>query len=95
MDLNLGWSYIEGHYQAPPLRSIPTSYAVGSLAPSNWYQLKVTAINDAGSASTIYTYATKTLDGGETILLNINILYLLLFLYFINFIVIFSLSLSV
>ncbi|KAF9423658.1 hypothetical protein HW555_000984 [Spodoptera exigua] len=65
MDLNLGWSYIEGHYQAPPLRSIPTSYAVGSLAPAHWYQLRVTAINDAGSASTVYTYATKTLDGEE------------------------------
>lgn len=65
MDLNLGWSYIEGHYQAPPLRSIPTSYAVGSLAPANWYQLRVTATNDAGVASTVYTYATKTLDGGK------------------------------
>ncbi|CAH0598254.1 unnamed protein product [Chrysodeixis includens] len=65
MDLNLGWSYIEGHYQAPPLRSIPTSYAVGSLAPANWYQLRVTAINDAGAASTVYTYATKTLEGEE------------------------------
>lgn len=65
MDLNIGWNYMEGHYQAPPLRSIPTSYAVGSLAPANWYQLRVTAINDAGSASTIYTYATKTVDGDE------------------------------
>ncbi|KAL0810846.1 hypothetical protein ABMA28_010156 [Loxostege sticticalis] len=50
---------------APPLRSIPTSYAVGSLSPANWYQLRVTATNDAGTASTIYTYATKTLDGEE------------------------------
>ncbi|XP_052751034.1 cell adhesion molecule Dscam2-like [Galleria mellonella] len=65
MDLNLGWSYMEGHYQAPPLRSIPTSYAVGSLSPANWYQLRVTATNDAGTASTVYTYATKTLDGEE------------------------------
>ncbi|CAG9792423.1 unnamed protein product [Diatraea saccharalis] len=65
MDLNLGWSYIEGHYQAPPLRSLPTSYAVGLLAPASWYQLRVTATNDAGVASTVYTYATKTLDGGE------------------------------
>ncbi|KAJ0171775.1 hypothetical protein K1T71_012538 [Dendrolimus kikuchii] len=65
MDMSLGWSYMEGHYQAPPLRSIPTSYAVGALSPANWYQLKVTAVNDAGSASTVYTYATKTLDGDE------------------------------
>ncbi|XP_053620257.1 cell adhesion molecule Dscam2-like [Plodia interpunctella] len=65
MDLNLGWSYMETHYQAPPLRSIPTSYAVGTLAPANWYQLRVTATNDAGVASTVYTYATKNVDGGE------------------------------
>ncbi|KAL4716781.1 hypothetical protein ACJJTC_001937, partial [Scirpophaga incertulas] len=63
MDLNLGWSYMEGHYQAPPLRSVPTSYAVGSLTPANWYQLRVSATNDAGTASTVYTYATKTLNG--------------------------------
>ncbi|RVE45570.1 hypothetical protein evm_009767 [Chilo suppressalis] len=65
MDLNLGWSYVEGHYQAPPLRSIPSSYAVGLLAPASWYQLRVTATNDAGVASTVYTYATKTMDGEE------------------------------
>ncbi|XP_069355556.1 cell adhesion molecule Dscam2-like isoform X2 [Maniola hyperantus] len=65
MDLSLGWGYIDSHYQAPPLRSIPASYAVGSLAPGSWYQLRVTASNDAGTASTVYTYATKTLDGEE------------------------------
>ncbi|CAG4944890.1 unnamed protein product, partial [Parnassius apollo] len=63
MELNLGWGFIDGHYHAPPLRSIPASYAVGSLDPGNWYQLRVTAVNDAGTASTIYTYATKTIDG--------------------------------
>ncbi|XP_026316076.1 Down syndrome cell adhesion molecule-like protein Dscam2 [Hyposmocoma kahamanoa] len=65
LDLNLGWSYIEGHYQSPSLRSMPTSYAVGSLSPANWYQLRVTAVNDAGTASNVYTYATKTADGEE------------------------------
>ncbi|KAG7296730.1 hypothetical protein JYU34_020631, partial [Plutella xylostella] len=64
-DIGHSWTYIEGHYQAPQLRSVPTSYAVGSLSPANWYQLRVTAMNDAGTASTIYTYATKTLDGEE------------------------------
>ncbi|XP_049880957.1 Down syndrome cell adhesion molecule-like protein Dscam2 [Pectinophora gossypiella] len=64
LDLNLGWNYMES-YQAPPLRSNPTSYAVGSLSPGSWYQLRVTAINDAGTASTIYTYSTKTIDGEE------------------------------
>ncbi|KPJ15639.1 Down syndrome cell adhesion molecule-like protein CG42256, partial [Papilio machaon] len=65
MELNLGWGFIDNHYQSPPLRSLPASYAVGSLAPGNWYELKVTAVNDAGTASTIYTYATKTIDGEE------------------------------
>ncbi|XP_072946395.1 cell adhesion molecule Dscam2-like [Epargyreus clarus] len=65
MDLNLGWGYIDTHYQAPQLRSIPASYAVGSLSPANWYELRVTAMNDAGTASTVYTYATKTTDGEE------------------------------
>ncbi|CAH2058075.1 unnamed protein product, partial [Iphiclides podalirius] len=78
MELNLGWGFIDGHYQAPPLRSIPASYAVGSLAPGNWYQLRVSAVNDAGTASTVYTYATKTLDGEEigppSELLDLNML---------------------
>ncbi|XP_028035363.1 Down syndrome cell adhesion molecule-like protein Dscam2 [Bombyx mandarina] len=65
IDMNLEWSYMEGHYQAPQLRSIPSSYAVGSLVPASWYELRVTAINDAGAASAVYTYATKTLDGEE------------------------------
>ncbi|GBP46201.1 hypothetical protein EVAR_82199_1 [Eumeta japonica] len=63
--MGLGWSYMEGVYQAPPLRSMPASFAVGALAPARWYELRVTAANDAGAASTVYTYATKTSDGGE------------------------------
>ncbi|KAJ2944823.1 hypothetical protein O0L34_g1715 [Tuta absoluta] len=78
LDLNLGWTYLETRYQAPPLRSMPSSYAVGSLAPAHWYQLRVTATNDAGTASTVYTYATKTLDGEEigppSELLDLNML---------------------
>ncbi|KAI8423609.1 hypothetical protein MSG28_012677 [Choristoneura fumiferana] len=65
IDLNLGWSFYEGLYQAPPLRAMPTSYAVGSLTPAHWYQLRVTATNDAGVAATIYTYPTKTIEGEE------------------------------
>lgn len=63
--MNLGWSFYEGLYQAPPLRAMPTSFAVGSLTPAHWYQLRVTATNDAGVAATIYTYATKTIEGGK------------------------------
>ncbi|KOB71799.1 Uncharacterized protein OBRU01_11925, partial [Operophtera brumata] len=70
MDIHLGWSYIEGHYQAPPLRSIPTSYAVGGLAPSSWYQLRVTATNDAGTANTIYTLLVACLMAFVCILLK-------------------------
>ena len=64
MDMNLGWGYIDSplSYQAPPRAQ---SYAVGALLPARWYQLRVTASNDAGAASAVYTYATKTLDGGE------------------------------
>ncbi|CAH0714939.1 unnamed protein product, partial [Brenthis ino] len=65
MDMNLGWGYIDAHYRAPPLRSAPASYAVGALLPGSWYQVRVTAANDAGTASTVYTYATKTMDGEE------------------------------
>ncbi|XP_038218220.1 Down syndrome cell adhesion molecule-like protein Dscam2 [Zerene cesonia] len=59
VDMNLHWGY---DYS---LRSAPANYAVGSLAPATWYQLRVTATNDAGFATTLYTYATKGLDGEE------------------------------
>ncbi|XP_041972125.1 Down syndrome cell adhesion molecule-like protein Dscam2 [Aricia agestis] len=75
-DLTLGWGYIDTHYQTP-IRSM-LSYAVGSLVPGSWYQLRVTATNDAGTASTVYTYATKTVDGEEigppSDLLDLNML---------------------
>ncbi|XP_063631935.1 cell adhesion molecule Dscam2-like [Cydia splendana] len=65
VDMNMGWSFYEGLYQAPPIRAMPTSFAIGPLSPANWYQLKVTATNDAGVASTVYTFATKNVDGEE------------------------------
>lgn len=43
---------------------MPTSYAIGPLAPSTWFQIRVTATNDAGAASTVYLFSTKTVDGG-------------------------------
>ncbi|OWR47596.1 Dscam3 isoform B, partial [Danaus plexippus plexippus] len=55
LDPNLGWGY---NYAR-----LPTSYALGSLTPGTWYQVRVTAYNDAGTAATVYTYATKTEDG--------------------------------
>ncbi|VVD02990.1 unnamed protein product [Leptidea sinapis] len=58
-DHTLQWGY---DYRSS-IRSVPSSYAVGSLQPSTWYQLRVTATNDAGVATTLYTYATKSLDG--------------------------------
>ncbi|XP_050680620.1 cell adhesion molecule Dscam2-like [Leptidea sinapis] len=60
-DHTLQWGY---DYRSS-IRSVPSSYAVGSLQPSTWYQLRVTATNDAGVATTLYTYATKSLDGEE------------------------------
>ncbi|XP_061384730.1 cell adhesion molecule Dscam2-like [Danaus plexippus] len=57
LDPNLGWGY---NYAR-----LPTSYALGSLTPGTWYQVRVTAYNDAGTAATVYTYATKTEDGEE------------------------------
>lgn len=36
---------------------------VEDLAPANWYQLKITAYNDAGSLNGLFNFATTTLEG--------------------------------
>ncbi|XP_061704982.1 cell adhesion molecule Dscam2-like [Cydia pomonella] len=41
------------------------SFAIGDLTPGTWYQVRVTATNEAGSVTTIYAYATKNEDGSE------------------------------
>ncbi|XP_073960737.1 cell adhesion molecule Dscam1-like [Choristoneura fumiferana] len=41
------------------------SFAIGGLVPGTWYQVRVTATNEAGSVATVYDYATKNEDGSE------------------------------
>ncbi|KAH9631241.1 hypothetical protein HF086_011945 [Spodoptera exigua] len=53
------WS-LQSLYQT----KIPT-FAISDLTPGTWYQLRVTATNEAGSVTTIYSYATKNEDGSE------------------------------
>ncbi|XP_050554453.1 cell adhesion molecule Dscam2 [Spodoptera frugiperda] len=53
------WS-LQSLYQT----KIPT-FAISDLTPGTWYQLRVTATNEAGSVTTTYSYATKNEDGSE------------------------------
>ncbi|KAL0810748.1 hypothetical protein ABMA28_010066 [Loxostege sticticalis] len=39
--------------------------AIGDLVPGTWYQVRITAVNEAGSVTTTYSYATKNEDGTE------------------------------
>ncbi|GBP67839.1 Down syndrome cell adhesion molecule-like protein Dscam2 [Eumeta japonica] len=41
------------------------AYAIAELAPGRWYQLRVTATNEAGAQVAVYNYATTTEDGAE------------------------------
>ncbi|XP_047519401.1 Down syndrome cell adhesion molecule-like protein Dscam2 isoform X1 [Pieris napi] len=50
-------------YQASNYRS--SSFAIADLSPGTWYQVRITATNEAGSISSIYNFATKNLDGSE------------------------------
>nr|XP_021209307.1 Down syndrome cell adhesion molecule-like protein Dscam2 isoform X1 [Bombyx mori] len=50
-------------YQDPTFRS--GSLAIAGLAPGTWYQVRVTATNEAGSVTSLYNYATKNEDGSE------------------------------
>ncbi|XP_047519223.1 Down syndrome cell adhesion molecule-like protein Dscam2 [Pieris napi] len=59
MKIALHWGY---DYRSA--LAAPSHYAV-AVQPATWYQLRVTALNDAGKATTLYTYATKTVDGEE------------------------------
>ncbi|XP_072946516.1 cell adhesion molecule Dscam2-like [Epargyreus clarus] len=58
------WGSGLGLYRSSP--SYRTgSVAAGALAAGAWYQLRVTATNEAGSVTTTYNYATKNEDGSE------------------------------
>lgn len=63
------WS-LQSLYQT----KIPT-FAISDLTPGTWYQLRVTATNEAGSVTTTYSYATKNEDGSKFDLENINIFF--------------------
>ncbi|CAH0715045.1 unnamed protein product, partial [Brenthis ino] len=45
--------------------SYRTSFPISDLSPGTWYQVRVTANNEAGSVTTTYNYATKNEDGSE------------------------------
>ncbi|XP_060807716.1 cell adhesion molecule Dscam2 [Amyelois transitella] len=49
-------------YQAKPSYR---SLAIADLSPGTWYQVRVTASNEAGSVTTTYNIATKNEDGSE------------------------------
>ncbi|CAF4942224.1 unnamed protein product [Pieris macdunnoughi] len=42
-----------------------SSFAIPDLSPATWYQVRVTATNEAGSVTSIYNFATKNVDGTE------------------------------
>ncbi|XP_052752723.1 cell adhesion molecule Dscam2-like [Galleria mellonella] len=41
------------------------SFVIADLSPGTWYQVRVTATNEAGSVITTYSFATKNIDGTE------------------------------
>lgn len=45
--------------------SQPNSFVISDLSPAQWYQIKVTAENAAGISTSIYSYATTSILGGE------------------------------
>ncbi|XP_037299251.1 Down syndrome cell adhesion molecule-like protein Dscam2 [Manduca sexta] len=57
------WSLAPLYQPKSPYR--PGSFAIGDLRPATWYQLRMTASNEAGSVTTVYSYATKNEDGSE------------------------------
>ncbi|XP_041972155.1 Down syndrome cell adhesion molecule-like protein Dscam2 [Aricia agestis] len=50
-------------YEATGYRD--NSITIPDLVPGTWYQIRVTAANEAGSVTTTYNYATKNEDGSE------------------------------
>ncbi|KAJ0171731.1 hypothetical protein K1T71_012494 [Dendrolimus kikuchii] len=64
-------AYSDLSWNLPPLyqAKIPSyrtgSFAIADLSPGTWYQVRVTATNEAGSVITTYTYSTKNEDGSE------------------------------
>ncbi|KAJ2944867.1 hypothetical protein O0L34_g1758 [Tuta absoluta] len=50
------------HYSSSVLNQ-PNSFVIGDLTPAHWYQIRVTAENAAGIATSIYSYATTTVLG--------------------------------
>ncbi|KAL0810757.1 hypothetical protein ABMA28_010074 [Loxostege sticticalis] len=50
------------HY-SPSLLNQPNSFVIGDLTPAQWYQIRVTAENAAGTSTSLYSYATTTMLG--------------------------------
>ncbi|XP_045540095.1 Down syndrome cell adhesion molecule-like protein Dscam2 [Papilio machaon] len=58
---NPSWSVYQSN--SPSYRT--GSFAISDLSPGTWYQVRVTATNEAGSVTTTYNFATKNEDGSE------------------------------
>ncbi|KPJ10703.1 Down syndrome cell adhesion molecule-like protein CG42256 [Papilio machaon] len=56
---NPSWSVYQSN--SPSYRT--GSFAISDLSPGTWYQVRVTATNEAGSVTTTYNFATKNEDG--------------------------------
>ncbi|KAM7292179.1 Down syndrome cell adhesion molecule homolog, partial [Ixodes scapularis] len=60
------WTPAAARLPAPAQQHPPqsTTLVIGDLSPATWYDLLVTAHNEAGSTEAVYAFATLTLDGG-------------------------------
>ncbi|XP_068623974.1 cell adhesion molecule Dscam1-like [Battus philenor] len=58
---NPSWSIYQAN--SPSYRT--GSFAISDLSPGTWYQVRITATNEAGGVTTTYNFATKNEDGSE------------------------------
>ncbi|KAK8787941.1 hypothetical protein V5799_022284 [Amblyomma americanum] len=58
------WSPATTTHLVPDLQQPAATMVLGDLTPATWYDLVVTAQNDAGATEAEYVFATLTLSGG-------------------------------
>ncbi|XP_072946504.1 cell adhesion molecule Dscam2-like [Epargyreus clarus] len=58
-----GWKRAESRIPSPEPWGSPRAAALGALAAARWYAVRVAAENAAGVATSLYSYATTTVNG--------------------------------
>ncbi|CAH0697312.1 unnamed protein product [Spodoptera exigua] len=57
--IDQAWS----HYVPSSILAQPNSFVLAELTPAQWYHVRVTAENAAGVSTSVYSYATTTVQG--------------------------------